>query len=262
MHDLLFLAAAVLYGVASTFLLVHLARGGEASAALLGPRVLAAAAALHLVHDLVRWRLGAAPFAGLREGLSTLALLVVGGFFAVHRSARRTGGVGAFVAPLALLSLLASRAVTDRSGASGGALLAMHVGATLVATAAFTVGSAMAAAYLIQERELKRKRLGGIFRRLPPLEVLDEVSYRCVAIGRPALTLGIVSGLFVGARSAPGLRGAWQQYVALGVWAVFAAVLVLRVVAGWRGRRAAIGTIIGFASALTVLGGYLLRGPT
>jgi ABC-type transport system involved in cytochrome c biogenesis permease subunit len=83
-----------------------------------------------------------------------------------------------------------------------------------------------------------------------------------VAIGLPALTLGIVSGLFVGARSAPGLRGAWQQYVALGVWAVFAAVLVLRVVAGWRGRRAAIGTIIGFASALTVLGGYLLRGPT
>lgn len=260
MHDLLFLAAALLYGVASTFLLALLARGAEGSSALVGPRVLAAAASLHLLHDAVRWSSGHGPFAGLREGLSTLALLVVGGFFAVHRSARRTGGVGAFVAPLALLALLASRAVTDRTGASGGALLAMHVGATLIATAAFTLGSAMAAVYLIQERELKRKRSGGLFRRLPSLEVLDQYSYRCVALGLPALTLGIVSGLFVGARASRDLMGAWQQYVALGVWAVFAAVLVLRAVAGWRGRRAAIGTLIGFASAIIVLGGYLLRG--
>lgn len=262
MHDLLFLAAAVSYGIASILLLAHLARGAEGSAALLGPRVLGVASGLHLVHDIVRWTGGRGPFAGLREGLSTLVLLVVGGFFAVHRRARRTGAVGAFVAPFALLALLASRAVIDRAVSPGGALLVVHVGATLVATAAFTVGSAMSGAYLVQERELKRKRAGGLFRRLPPLEVLDEFSYRCVAVGLPTLTLGIVAGLFVGHRASRDLMGGWQQYVALGVWAVFAAVLVLRVAAGWRGRRAAIGTLIGFASALTVLGGYLLRGAT
>jgi ABC-type uncharacterized transport system permease subunit len=135
----------------------------------------------------------------------------------------------------------------------------MHVGSVLIATAAFAVAGAMAAAYLLQERELKRKRLGGVFRRLPPLEVLDRYSYRCVALGLPALTLGIVAGLFVSARATSG-AGAWQQYVALGVWAIFAGVLLLRVVAGWRGRRGAFGTLLGCAAALLVLAGYFLRG--
>lgn len=260
MHDLLFLATAVLYGAASIALLAHLARGIDGASPRLGPRLLGLAALGHLVHDLVRWRSGSGPFSGLRESLSTLTLLVVGGFFVVHRSANRTGGVGAFVAPLALLTLLASRVASDRIGAPGGALLAMHVGSVLVATASFTVAAAMAAGYLLQERELKQKRLGGIFRRLPSLEVMDRNSFRCVALGLPALTLGIVAGLFVSVRSNQSGAGAWQQYVALGVWAVFAAVLVLRVVAGWRGRRGAIGTLLGYFCALTVLLGYFIRG--
>ncbi|MFO0628704.1 MAG: cytochrome c biogenesis protein CcsA [Polyangiales bacterium] len=260
MHDLLFLAAAILYGAASVALLAHLARGGEGVSARLGPRLLGLAAALHLSHDVLRWYGGAGPFGGLREGLSTLALLVVGGFFAVHRSAQRTGGVGAFVAPLALLALLASRAAVDRTAGSGGALLAMHVGSVLVATAAFAVAGAMALGYLLQERELKRKRLGGLFRRLPSLEVLDQYSYRCVALGLPALTLGIVAGLFVSARATSG-AGAWQQYVALGVWAIFAGVLLLQVVAGWR--RSTPGPSApcsAAAAAVLVLAGYFLRG--
>lgn len=260
MHQLLFLLSALLYGAASVALLAHLARGGEGTVARVGPWLLGAAAASHLGHDALRWREGLGPFSGLREGLSTLALLVVVGFFAVHRTARRTSGVGAFVAPLALLALLASRAAAQHGGGSGGALLAMHVGSVLVATAAFTVAAAMAAAYLLQERELKRKRLGGVFRRLPSLEALDQYCYRCVALGLPALTLGIVAGLFVSARSTSAGAGAWQQYFAVGVWAIFAAVLLLRLVAGWRGRRGAMGTLLGYACAVTVLAGYLLRG--
>jgi ABC-type transport system involved in cytochrome c biogenesis permease subunit len=43
-------------------------------------------------------------------------------------------------------------------------------------------------------------------------------------------------------------------------WALFAAVLLLRAVAGWRGRRAALGTMLGFLVACAVLFGYVLRG--
>ena len=42
-------------------------------------------------------------------------------------------------------------------------------------------------------------------------------------------------------------------------WLMFGSVLLLRVVAGWRGRRSAYGTIAGFACALTVLLIYLVR---
>jgi ABC-type uncharacterized transport system permease subunit len=43
---------------------------------------------------------------------------------------------------------------------------------------------------------------------------------------------------------------------------VFAAVLGLRVAAGWRGRRAAIGTMVGYAFATAVLIGYMFNAGT
>ena len=43
---------------------------------------------------------------------------------------------------------------------------------------------------------------------------------------------------------------------------IFGSVLSLRVAAGWRGQRAAVGTIIGFACAIGVLAGYLMRAAT
>ena len=76
------------------------------------------------------------------------------------------------------------------------------------------------------------------------------------------LTLGVVTGLLVGARgnARVGLLESWQQVLGLGVWALFAALLALRLAAGWRGRRAALGTLVGYVSALVVLLGYYLRG--
>lgn len=45
-------------------------------------------------------------------------------------------------------------------------------------------------------------------------------------------------------------------------WLLIAAVLLLRAAAGWRGRRAAYGTIAGFGFAMLVLTLYLLRGAS
>jgi ABC-type uncharacterized transport system permease subunit len=263
MLDLAFFTAVTLYGLAGALLLAHLAGASSRTVLVVwGTRLLMVAALAHAVHDVTRWAtLGGGPFAGIREGLSTLGLLVVGGFLGVHHFQRRIDPVGAFVAPLTLLMLLASRESAGRSDAHlGGALIVAHVGSTLLGTAAFTVASAMAAAYLVQERQVKRKRLGGVFQRLPPLDVLDEIGYRCVAVGLPALTLGIVTGFFVARAASPTrVLAAWQQYVGMGAWALFATVLILRLAAGWRGRRAAIGTILGYSCALVVLAGYYAR---
>ena len=42
-------------------------------------------------------------------------------------------------------------------------------------------------------------------------------------------------------------------------WLFFGVVLLARAAAGWRGRRAAIGTTLGFLCALASIAGYLLR---
>lgn len=258
MLDVIFLLAVILYGASGTLFLSHLAGRSAPSSLRAAHGLLAIAGAVHLGHDVARWATrGLGPFAGIHEALSTLSLMVVGVFLVVRALQKRSGVVGALVAPLALLMLLASHATGPERARLGGALLVVHVASVLAGVAAFTVAFAMSLTYLVQERLVKQKRLGGAFHRLPPLDVLDELGYRCVALGLPALTLGIVTGLTVGARADS--VTAWRQYVAMGAWALFAAVLLLRLAAGWRGRRAAIGIILGYASALVVLLGYYVR---
>ncbi len=259
-------AAALLYLISAVLMLTHLVGVASTLPSRRAATVsLGAAMVAHLAHDILRWvGAGLGPFAGIHEGLSTLALLVAGAAFALRLRGHRLETLGVFVAPLTLLMLLASQGVDAQPAAPlSGALLGVHVGSTILGTAAFTVAFALAAAYLLQEREVRKKRLRGMFQRLPPLEVLDVASFRSIALGLPALTLGIVTGLFANVQEAVG-HGmpivSWRHYLALGVWAVFAAVLLLRLLAGWRGHRAAIGTIVGYASAVMVLVGYFVRG--
>jgi ABC-type uncharacterized transport system permease subunit len=257
--DALFWLAATCYGLASALLLAYLSGAGERPVTS-GSSVLLLAAGLHLVHDVLRWQLErVGPFSGIGPALSLLALLIVGTFLVIRRLRPRVEVVGAFVAPITFGLMLASR-THGRGPMGGGALFALHIGANMVGVAALTVACAMAVAYLIQERQVKNRRLGTLFRRLPPLDVLDTLAYRCVLVGLPALTVGVVTGHIVAVRGVH-VRGLpWQQYFAMISWALFAAVLLLRVGAGWRGRRAAIGTILGYASALLVLLFYSVRG--
>jgi ABC-type uncharacterized transport system permease subunit len=257
--DALLAGALACYGLASAVLLSYLVGRGSRPAPA-GVALLWLALLLQLVHDAARWALlHVGPFDGIAPAMSGVGVLVVAAFLLVRRLRPRVSVVGAFVAPVALVLLVASRALAaDPVG--GGAMLALHIGSNMVGLAAFTVACAMAVAYLLQEHQVKTRRLGGLFHRLPPLQVLDDLAYRCIAIGLPALTLGVVTGHVVAARGrhAPGLP--WQQYFAMVSWALFAAVLFLRLLAGWRGRRAAIGTILGYVSSVLVLLFYSVRG--
>jgi ABC-type uncharacterized transport system permease subunit len=173
--------------------------------------------------------------------------------------------VGAFVAPLALTFLLASSLV----GMSAPdphyrrAILPIHVAANLLGDALFMLAFAAAVAYLLQERRLKQKNLAGFFRKLPPLDALDKAEHRFLLAGFPLLTAGIVTGVYwahdVEAGGAAAIARAALGYA---TWVLFAAVLLLRAGAGWRGRKAAYGTIAGFSFAVLVLILYLIRAST
>jgi cytochrome c-type biogenesis protein CcsB len=110
------------------------------------------------------------------------------------------------------------------------------------------------------ERELKRKKLGAIFKRLPSLDVLDDINYRCLTIGFPLLTLGIITGS-IWASFAWGSYWSWdpKEVWSLITWLLYAALLHGRMTVGWRGRKAAILAIVGFCAILfTFLGVNLL----
>jgi ABC-type transport system involved in cytochrome c biogenesis permease subunit len=79
--------------------------------------------------------------------------------------------------------------------------------------------------------------------------------------GFPLLTLGIITG----ALSAEFSRGAYlnwnpEQTWALVTWVFYFVVLMGRLTVGWRAKRAAYLTIIGFAGVILTLIGVVLKG--
>jgi ABC-type uncharacterized transport system permease subunit len=260
--DGLFLATASAYLGACVCFVAFLGNERFALAGRLAPKLVAVGAALHGVHIVVSslvWHV--CPVEGIHFAMSVVSLLACA-VYLVTRTRYRIDVVGVFVAPLALTFLLASHlvAATEPALRYRTTILPVHVTANLLGYALFSLAFAAAVAYLLQEKRLKEKRLIGLFRRLPPLDALDRAEHRFLLAGFPLLTIGILTGTYwaheVEAGSVTDIARAIFGYA---TWVLFAAVLSLRAVAGWRGRRAAYGTIAGFLFAVLVLVVYWIK---
>jgi cytochrome c-type biogenesis protein CcsB len=117
--------------------------------------------------------------------------------------------------------------------------------------------------YLVQEHSIKTKNRGFFFKRLPSLELLDSTGYTCIIVGFTLLTMGLIGGI-VFAKSIWGRFWNWDpKEVWTGItWLVYAVLIQQRLTMGWRGRKAAILSIIGFAILLFTFFGvnFLLQG--
>ena len=128
-------------------------------------------------------------------------------------------------------------------------LLGLHVTCAFAGYGMFTVEGLLAVAYLVQDRSLKRKRLGGLAGRLPALETLDRVMRDLVGPAFLLFTLSIGLGIGLAYANQWGRRWAGDPKVlATGVtWLVFAALYYLRRRADRHGRRMAYVAVLGFA---------------
>lgn len=259
----LFAVTASAYAVAGGLYVLFLAKGNE-RAAQWAARILAGAVGSHVAFLGANWAArGHLPVADIHQALALMSLVLVLVFLATARGKSRLRVLGAFITPVTLLLFLGAAIrrgdvpVTDEIRS---AILPIHVGVNVLGLAAFAFAFAVALAYVIQERQLRKKQLGGLFQRLPALDVLDHLGLRAVMIGFPLLTIGVITGTVWAVqlnRGGIGLSAA-QSFGVL-AWILFAAVLLLRVAAGWRGRKAAIGTMLGFGCTMAVLVGYLMR---
>ena len=206
---------------------------------------------------------GHTPITNLHESLSFFSLAIVGVFIAFERK-YHVFILGSFVTPLALLLMIASSlypaAIPLLPPALMSNWLMVHSTLAFVSYATFAVAFGAAIMYLIQEHFLKRKRLGALYQKLPPLDVLDEINYRCLTFGFPLLTVAIITGA-IWAETAWGTYWSWdpKETWSLITWFIYAALLHGRLTTGWRGKKAAILSIIGFCILLfTFLGVNLL----
>lgn len=263
MTTALFMAALAAYvcSVAAFFVLLW---RGRTRLSRLGPGALGLAVALHggFLASLW-WSDERCPFNNIYDTLALGSLVVSVGYLATMRR-HRLEVLGAFITPVSLLMLLAAgldARVAEVDDGVRSALLPLHVSVNILGIAAFALAFAVAVAYMIQERMLRRRQLGGVFQRLPALDVLDSLGLRLVTIGFPLFTVGVLTGsLWAVNHDEAGLNFSTAQGFAVLAWVFFAAVLLARAAAGWRGRRAAIGTMLGFLCTLVALLGYVLRG--
>jgi cytochrome c-type biogenesis protein CcsB len=256
-------ATAIFYLVGAGLYLYFVFTLNERSARL-GRMLLMIGAALHGDVFAARYiAAGFTPVTSLFESLSFSAFAIVCVFLAFElRYNLRV--LGAFVAPLAFLfSLFAAflpGEVRTLPPVLNSNWLPVHVLVLFFGYAVFAVAFGAGIMYLLMERELKTKKLGAIFKRLPSLDMLDDINYRCLQIGFPLLTVGIITGS-IWAEYAWGSYWSWdpKEVWSLVTWLLYAALLHGRLTVGWRGRKAAILAIVGFCSILfTFLGVNLL----
>ncbi|NQW64757.1 MAG: c-type cytochrome biogenesis protein CcsB [Actinobacteria bacterium] len=118
--------------------------------------------------------------------------------------------------------------------------LVVHVSAAIISGGVFLLANTIAATYLILDRMESRGGRNAWAKRLPSLEVLDQLTYRLVAFVFPLWTFAVIAGA-IWAESAWGRYWGWdpKETWAFITWVAYAAYLHARVTAGWKGKKAA-----------------------
>ncbi len=184
------------------------------------------------------------PANGLYESLSLCGLLIVLLFLFIYWR-YKLESLSVFIFPLifliTLVAALGAPVSPWSSPAVRNAWLTAHVVLVLTGYAALSFTAVAALIYLIQERELKRKKPRSFYYRLPPLGTLDELISRSMALAFVVITLGVVAGtIWAFVELGTGWIGEPKISVAFVTWGICLAMVCLRVSAGWRGRKAAI----------------------
>jgi len=262
MGVLLFELALTFYFAATIIGIIELFKGSKITSRII---VLLAAFgfALHTICIVYRYvEAGHIPITDAHEATSFFAWCIVLIFF-VLQIRYRVVLLSSFIMPvvfiLMLLSSMLPREIKPLSPVLQSYWLGIHTVFAFLGNAAFALAFGIGVMYLVQEHYVKSKHLGGLFERLPSLQILDEINYRLIKMGFPLLTLAIITGA-LWAESAWGNYWDWdaREVWSLITWFIYAIVIHARLVAGWRGRRAAVLSIIGFLTILIAFFGIKL----
>lgn len=204
--------------------------------------------------------LGVAKTAGPFTIRIIFAAFIIGVFLLVESiyagKSSKVKAFGMIVMPVAvLLQFLAwhSYGVTEElSEQLNSYWVGIHVTFAVLAYASMTVALAIAIAYLLQEKQLRAmrgKKPGKIFRKLPSLEISDDLCHKSIAFSFAFLTLVVATGV-IRAEMLP----EWSQWfmdpkilMAITTWLIYGGYLIVRESFGWQGKRANMFAVVGFA---------------
>ncbi len=249
-----------LYAAAGVAYAVQFARRTFGSSRVATVLLVLAAFAHTFVIGMETMRVGHVPFASATSAISTFVWLLALAYLYVELTTSERA-MGVFILPLlvALQAIPAFSATIDepRSAILESAWFNVHIPSLLFAYASFALAGVLGITYVLQFKEIKAKDLGFFYERLPSLNVLDEMNLRAVKIGWLFLTVGLITGGIWASQLQPSADAGSSMsiadpkiFVAVLCWAVYSFELYAQRAIGWRGRRAAWLSAVGFGIVL------------
>ena len=227
----------------------------------------------HTFGLILRWiesyqlGIGHAPLSNLYESLIFFSWTIILLYMLVEwRTKNRS--IGTFVTPLAFLALAyasfsdnVNNVIQPLIPALQSNWLTAHVITCFFGYAAFALSFGLSLMYLLKRSDISKIK-SRFLNLIPRTGILEELIYQMVVIGFLMLTLGIITGS-VWANSAWGSYWSWdpKETWSLITWLVYATLLHARMIRGWKGKRIAFLSVIGFACVLfTYFGVNYLAG--
>lgn len=243
------LAAALLYSGAGIVLFRQLV-SEQGSASGRSPALWISLAAVS-IHALViyltlspqdQWSMG------MTNAFSLIACAVAA-VFTVLAFLRPIENLGVAVMPSAAIAVLGAWLWPADSQAlvTPSKQFALHLSLSVTAYAFLTLAVVQAILLSTQERRLRHREPGRVFKALPPIQTMETILFLLTGIGFVLLTLTLVSGAIY-TRSLLGVTFTFNHHTVLTLlaWIIFGTLLVGRFFFGWRGRHAVHWTIGGF----------------
>jgi len=123
----------------------------------------------------------------------------------------------------------------------------MHVVLMLLAYGAFSISFIASLLHTLLDREIQKRSMGVFFKRLPSLAFFERLSNIAVDIGLVFTVLGFALGLHNALEVWMGSPLRDPKVIALLLtWLIYTLHFVTRKFAGWRGKRAAVLSMLGF----------------
>ncbi len=195
------------------------------------------------------------PVANAWEGFTVVAFAMVVVYLALEwRWKDQATGIFLLV-PVLFFQILSSAFVTHSREVAEilrSPLFGVHVVTALVGYVAFSVAAVYGAMYIMLYRELKKHRVGLIFRRLPTLETLSRLNLGAILLGWVGLTLASILGSIWadGLTSSGQLAGNFYTdpkfLLTLALWALYGVTLGGRYLLRWPNRQLAYLSLVAF----------------
>lgn len=253
---LLDIVAGVLYAVAAVLAVAHMLKpGGHRERVIM---TLATVCGICLLGALVLhgFHISRFPAFGGFAASAWYALAITGAYLYVgsrHEVLRTVSAVlFPYVTIMVFWGATAITATPNPDPRLDSPLLALHVIAAFSGYGLFTLECVLAAAYLIQDRDLRRKRFATLTPCLPSLETLDRVMLELIGPAFGLFTLSIGIGIVLAHLNKWGVRWVTDPKVLMtgATWGVYATLFYMHRSADRHGRSIAHVAVLGFVCVL------------